>query len=121
MRLWTPEAEIARVQGQSHGSLFASGQMYSRKTLQLPPRPGGANRTLVGVQLYDLISCNGSCVLNVNGCSQRSIGTHRRGVDFEIGKLEAGIAEPVTEGVQRSTRAVPVAGIRLIGDLGQIL
>src|SRR5260370_41206203 len=36
-------------------------------------------------------------------------------------KLEAGIAEAVTEGIQRSTRAVPVAGIRFIGDLGKIL
>src|SRR5258708_16875825 len=121
MRLRTPEAEVARVQRQSHGSLFASGQMYSRKTLQLPPRPGGATRTLVGVQLHDLIPCNCSSVLNVNGCGQRSIGTHRRGVDLEIGKLEAGIAEPVTDGAQRSTRVVPVAGVHLLADLGHTL
>jgi hypothetical protein len=74
----------------------------------------------VRVQLHDLIARNGSCVLHVNGCGQRSIATHRRGVDLEIRKLEARIAEPITEGIQRSTRAVPVASISFIGNLGQI-
>jgi hypothetical protein len=75
----------------------------------------------VRVELHDLIPCNGSCVLNVNGCGQRFIAMHRRGIYLEIRKLEAGIAEPITKGVQRSTRAVPVASIRVIGNLSQVL
>src|SRR5882757_9321000 len=117
MRLRTPEAEIARTQRQFHRSLFSGRQRNSRKTLQLPPWPGGAADALVRVELHHLIPRYGGCVLNVNGCGQRSIGTHRRGIDLEIRKLEAGIAEPITEGVQRSTRTVPVAGIRFVGDL----
>src|SRR5258707_4375168 len=121
MRLRIPEAKLAGMQREPPRSLFASRQMDPRKTFQLPPWPRGATGALVRIELHDLIPSNGSCVLNVNGCGQRFLAMHRRGIYLEIRKLEAGIAEPITKGVQRSAGAVPVAGIRFIWNLSQVL
>src|SRR6266403_3926322 len=79
------------------------------KTLQLTHRTRRAAIPLMHVKLCDLIRLQCSGVFHVEGNVDTLAGLDLRLADLEIGERERGIAQAVTERIERRALLIPVA------------
>src|SRR5437764_10646448 len=101
LRLGAPELQLVFAEEEIHSLRFAGLEGDATEALELADRTGGGAGALVDVHLCHRVAGDGAGIGHVHGNFRGAIALDAGAADAEVGEGEGGVAQPISEGIER--------------------